>query len=187
MLTTDLKGPLTRALLVIGLSILLGVGGIVLLGYLIEAKADEVRQTRTAAGHLNGGFAKAATLTPRLSELRQQEERAAGYERVFSLLLPTQEQLLEVPRVIESLGRSLGVESRFEFQGSPVLGATGVTFLPFSLSAKGSPQALGAYLKELEISNPRYIVEIGTVSIDSAASVPGDANLSVSGSLYYQS
>lgn len=180
MLTTDLKGPLTRALLVIGLSILLGVGGIVLLGYLIEAKADEVRQTRTAA-------AKAATLTPRLSELRQQEERAAGYERVFSLLLPTQEQLLEVPRVIESLGRSLGVESRFEFQGSPVLGATGVTFLPFSLSAKGSPQALGAYLKELEISNPRYIVEIGTVSIDSAASVPGDANLSVSGSLYYQS
>lgn len=177
MLQTNLKRPLTLALGVIGLSLVVGIGGATLLGRALEAQAQEVIAARVA-------IARSSTLAPRLAELRAQEPQAAAYERVLGLLLPTQEQLLEVPRVLEQLGRSYDVTAKFQYQGSePGVGA--VSALPFTIVANGTPGNLALYLREVEIRHPRYTISIGSVDLTASQAQP-EAQLSIAGSIYYQ-
>lgn len=169
---------MTVALVVLCTSLGIGIAGMLVLGHYLEAKASEVQTTRVAAS-------KAATLSPRISDLKSQEQRAAGYDRIFSLLIPTQEQLLEVPRVIEALGQVQGLETKFSFQGSPELGVTGVTKLPFTLTAKGPERNLADFLEDLEISNPRYLIAVDRVSLDEGRAGAESGVLSVGGSFFY--
>jgi hypothetical protein len=179
VLQTKLKGPLTVALTVTGLSIAIGLAGVLLFGYYLDGAAQAMRDKRYAA-------AQAANLTPRITELRAQETGAAGYERIFSLLLPKQDQLLEVPRVIEQLANSYSVEATFQFLGSPALDVTAATPLPFGLNAKGTPENLAAYLRNLEVTNPRYMIGVERVELSGVVLTPETSQLSVQGSLYYQ-
>ncbi len=179
MLKVNLRGPLTLALTVTSISIVLGLLGILILGHYLDGAAQAMRDKRYAA-------AQAANLTPRITELRSQEARAAGFERVFSLLLPKQDQLLEVPRVIEQLARSYNVEATFQFLGSPALDVTSATPLPFSLSAKGTPTDLAAYLRNLEVTNPRYMLSVERVELNAVVLTPETSQLGVTGSVYYQ-
>ena len=179
MLQTNLKGPLTLAGIVIGLSLLLGLGGSYFLASALDAKAQAVSAARVAA-------ARASTLGPRLAALEDQEAIAAGYERVIALLMPNQEQLLEVPRNIEQLARSHGTSASFQFLGSPAAGeAKPGDSLPFSLVVSGAPEALMAFLQNLEVRNPRYTLSVSTAELELAGQ-EGGGRLSVTGSFYYQ-
>ncbi len=180
MLQTNLKGPLTLAGIVIGLSLVLGVGGAFLLDRWLTAEAQAVASARIASS-------RAATLGPRIASLKDQEQAAASYGRVLSLLLPTQEQLLEVPRSVEQLGVGHNVQSRFQFQGSPPPGAVepGAS-LPFTLAATGAPGDLAAFLADFEHKNPRYTISIASAEININPLEQGGGQLAVTGSFYYQ-
>lgn len=179
MLQTNVKGPLTIAGIVVGLSLVLGLGGSYLLARALGAKAQAVSDARVAS-------ARAATLGPRIVELKSQEESANAYERVLALLMPTQEQLLEVPRSIEQLGRSHQVEARFQFLGSPGSGAAKAgASLPFSLSGTGSAANVASFVEDLELRNPRYTIGINSLEVTLSAT-DSDSRLSVSGDVYYQ-
>lgn len=179
MLQTNLKGPLTLAGIVIGLSLVLGLGGSWFLARALGREAQAVSVARMTS-------ARAATLGPRIAALQSQEEIAARYQRVLALLMPTQEQLLEVPRNIEELGRSRQVEARFQFLGSPAAGASKPgDSLPFSLTASGKPAALLTYLEDLEIKNPRYTISISGTDM-SLRGEESDATLSATGNFFYQ-
>lgn len=180
MLQTDIKGPLTLAGIVVGLSLLLGLGGSYLLDSWLDKEVAGVVSERVAS-------ARATTLGPRIGALKAQERAAAAYSRVISLLLPTQEQLLEVPRTVEQLGVGHGVDARFQFQGSPPPGNVepGAS-LPFMLSANGSPSGLADFLADFERKNPRYTLALDTTEITASTLESGGGKLTVSGSFYYQ-
>lgn len=178
MLQTNIKGPLTLAGIVIGLSLVVGLGGSWYLGSLITEKAAAVTAARVESSRI-------ATLGPRLAALKTQEDTAAGYQRVLSLLLPTQDQLLEVPRAIEQLARTHQVEGRFTFLGSPSAGPTSAgASLPFSFAGNGTPLQLTSFLEDLESKNPRYTVRVGQAEI--TAGSDGVSALSINGDFYYR-
>lgn len=178
MLQTNLKGPLTLAAIVIGLSLLIGLGGSWFLASKLEAESQLVSNERMTA-------ARASTLGPRIAALKDQEAAAAAYQRVISLLMPNQEQLLEVPRSIEQLARIHGADARFQFLGSPPPGATKPgDSLPFSLTANGTPEALTAYLVDLELKNPNYTISINNVELSMGG--PDGSKLTTAGNFYYQ-
>lgn len=178
MLQTNVKGPLVLAGIVIGLSLVIGLGGSWYLGSLLKAEAASIVAARVESSRI-------ATLGPRLAALKAQEATAAGYQRALSLLLPTQEQLLEVPRAVEQLARTHQVEGQFAFLGSPPAGPSPAgAALPFSFSGSGAIASLTDFLDDLESRNPRYTVRIGQAEI--AADSEGTARLSVTGDLYYR-
>lgn len=179
MLETNLKGPLTVALIVLGVSLGLGIAGVLIMSHYLnnEARAISMKRSTTV---------QAASLTPRISELRAQQTQAASYERIFSLLLPKQDQLLEVPRVIEQSGKAYNVDAKFQFQSSPALDVTSATALPFALQATGRSDDLAAYLRHLEVTNPRYMISVGRAEITASPQNPERSTLAIQGNLYYQ-
>lgn len=180
MLQTNIKKPLTITGLVIGISLIGGFGGSYFLAQQLNEKTEAVVAARVAS-------ARAATLAPRITALKQQEDEALAYERILALLLPNQEQLLQVPRDIEALGKVRGVEARFRFLGSPTPGTTApATPLPFTMTATGNAMAIAEFLKDVELTNPRYTVNISLVEF---GTLPGDtvnAKADMTGNVYYQ-
>ena len=179
MLQTNVKGPLTLAAIVIGLSLLLGLGGSYFLSSALANQAQAVADARVAS-------ARAATLGPRIASLKAQEAAAAAYERVITLLMPTQEQLLEVPHSIEQLGSTHNVDAHFRFLGSPQAGATKLgASLPFSLMAGGSPDSLLEYLDDLEIKNPHFTISVSSVELIAGNDAQSNS-MNINGNVYYQ-
>ena len=180
MLQTNIKRPLVIAGIVVGLSLVLGIGGSWALASYINSEVAAVSAARIEA-------ARIATLGPRLATLKSQEAEADAYARVISLLLPTQEQLLEMPRVIESVGNAHSVSARLSFVGSgdPAATEIGAT-LPFALTATGAPANLAEFLRDIEIQNPRYTISISSADIAGSAAEPSTSKLNASGVVYYQ-
>jgi Tfp pilus assembly protein PilO len=180
VLQTNLKRSLSIAGIVVGLSLVLGLGGAYLFNSYINNEVKDIIAARVTAARL-------ATLGPRLAQLKNEEPVAAAYTRVISLLLPSQEQLLEIPRNIEQLGQTHGVSAKFQFLGSAEPGPTKPgTWLPFSLNVSGTSEAVAAFLKDLEVTNPRYTLDMKTVDLTANTLDPGGSKLNVSGNVYYQ-
>lgn len=180
MLQTSLKKPLTIAAIIIGLSLVLGLGGSYVLGQYLSTQTAAITAARIEA-------ARVATLAPRITQLKTQEATAASYERVIGLLLPTQEALFEMPRAIEIIGQSHSVNVVFKFLGSADAGETKAgASLPFSILATGSPTNLQLFLDDIELKNPRYTISIGGIDMTGGAIDANTGQLSANGIVFYR-
>jgi Tfp pilus assembly protein PilO len=119
-----------------------------------------------------------------LAQLKQDAPLAARYEKLLGNLLPTQDQLLEFRKFVDSIGHLRRLGTVFQFQSiqvQPQLAAAG--HAPFVLEATGDYADIAAFLKEIEVKNSRFIVDIGNVSIESVGN--GAYKLSARGRVFF--
>ena len=176
----SLRLPLLAVLITIVVSFTVWFGVHYFLTSNIEKDILTIQQER-------GALSRTTTLAAQTADLKAQEPIAASYERVISVLLPTQEQLLEVPRTVEQFGRTQGVEAEFTFTGS---GQGGVvqpgSSLPFTVRATGPSNRLALFFKDFEVRIPRYTFDVTHVDLAGSLLQPEQYSLSLRGTIFYQ-
>jgi len=98
----------------------------------------------------------------RLAALKVDLPAAEAYERAMTLLLPSQEGLLDLPRDVETIGRLHGIAALFTFSGESDATVTERSYLSFTITGTGQATNLLAFLKAIEVDHPKF-----TLSIDS--------------------
>src|SRR3989344_5787776 len=102
-----------------------------------------------------------------LAKLKQDAPFVKRYEKLIDNLLPTRDKLIEFRKFIDSISHLKQVGAAMQFQSTQVQPqAAAAGYAPFFLEATGGHSELVAFLKEIEVKNSRFIVDIGNVSID---------------------
>jgi hypothetical protein len=107
------------------------------------------------------------------------------YEERLRALLPSQEELLDFPRYLESVARVHQVALNFGFQGDPVLaGGSEPGGVSFSLQVSGTPQRVARFLREVERESPRFVVRFSSFEV--AQGGPAEEWVLVQGTLFFR-
>jgi hypothetical protein len=123
---------------------------------------------------------RATGAAERLAALKNDQPLAEAYGRLISLFLPNQENLLDLPRDIEDVGRLHQVGALFTFSA----GDTGSNTLGFNITATGPGTNLIDFLKEIEVTHPKYTLAIDTVDI--TGSDPQAQQLLATGHVFFK-
>jgi len=96
-----------------------------------------------------------------LAELKQTAPEAASYKKSVDAILPPQEQLLDFPRWLDGLARARRLNIGFDFQGreTPPQDAS-PGYAAFILNIGGALTDILAFVKDLELQVPRYLIGI---------------------------
>jgi len=148
-----------------------------LVGNKLAAEATAITNARALISHSTGA-------SERLAILKKDQPIAEGYQRIITLLLPPQENLLDLPRDIESIGRLHQVAALLTFSATddPSTNPNAGT-LGFSITANGSGVNLINFLKQLEVSHTKYT--IGIDSMDITGSDPAAQQLLATGRVFF--
>jgi len=121
----------------------------------------------------------------RLAELKRDSQPAAVYQAAINSLLPTKNNLINVPPAITALATADGVTATFSFQGNPSVPPAGsVGTVPFSLGAQGPLNNVTSFLADVETKTTGFLLTIN--SFDVVNNGAGTANLTGNGVIYFQ-
>ncbi|MBI2623732.1 MAG: hypothetical protein HYW65_04170 [Candidatus Liptonbacteria bacterium] len=129
----------------------------------VSVQAGRVAQDRTLIRERSASIAV-------LAELKRNSARALQYEQKMNAFLPTQEQLLDFRRTLENLARVRRLTLNFSFQGGQTLprgGAPGT--VGFALDVAGASIDVLGFLKDVEVTPPRFLAAFDTFSIEQNA------------------
>lgn len=158
--------------------ILLAFAAFAGLFYFVNGKLNE--QTKAIVEN-RVMLSRATGASERLAVLKQDQPLARGYARLIGLFLPPQENLLDLPRDIEEVGRVHQVGALFTFSGSE---NTQGNTLAFNITATGPGTNLIDFLKEIEVSYPKYTLAID--SVDITGSDPQSQQLLAMGRVFFK-
>ena len=96
-----------------------------------------------------------------LAGLKGDAAQAAPYAAAMGKLLPTQDQLIGFPQWVAGIGQAHSVSANVSFLGTSISAtASAPGSDAFSLVANGSSANLVAFLQDLEINAPGFLVAI---------------------------
>ena len=101
-----------------------------------------------------------------LASLKDDAVQAAPYLTAMNQLLPTHDALIDFPQWMASVGQSNAVSVSVSFQGNAAPAtATAPGTDPFSFSATGSAADLAAFLDDVEMKTPGFLVAIDSFDL----------------------
>lgn len=101
------------------------------------------------------------TAKEQVGVLRGQSERAARYRDFLTNILPQHDQLIAVPRELDSIGDRNGVDVGFKFREGNDTEESGIRFASFQMTARGELAAFIKFLKDTEAS--RFFIEFESI------------------------
>lgn len=111
-------------------------------------------------------LAQRTILLSSLADLKRDAAEAAVYSQAMDKILVSQDQLIDFPQWISDLARIRQVSLSFSFQGDQVPPQNGsLGYINFSLDASGNLDNLGAFVEDLELQAPRFLVVLDTVDL----------------------
>jgi len=138
-------------------SIMLAWIGVYLLSGQITGQVKKIIADRSIV-------AQQATALASLADLKRDAPKAAPYENAINTLLPDQYQLIGFSEWLDGRGKQFSVTTHFSLQGTPAPSAPGtVGTAPFSADAEGSAENLLAFMKDIEIQAPAFLLSISSV------------------------
>jgi len=106
------------------------------------------------------------TLLSSLADLKRDAASAGVYRQAIDKILVSQDQLIDFPQWISNLARIRQVSLGFSFQGDQVPPQNGsLGYINFSLNASGNLDNLGAFVEDLELRAPRFLVVLDAVDL----------------------
>lgn len=119
-----------------------------------------------------------------LAELKKASPEAEPYRQAMDSLLPTQDQLLDFPRYLETLAKNYGVSINFNFQGEPKAAEKDSPgSLGFALSMTGEFSNNLEFLKALEARSARFLLVVQNFSLNR---VSGGYNMRLQGLVFFK-
>ncbi len=141
----------------LGVFALLGIAG--WLASDITAQTDRIVQDRLLIRERSASLNK-------LAELKRLAPQALVYEQKLSAFLPTQEQLLDFPRMLDSLARVHQLALNFTFQGGQGAPQGSVPgYVGFSLDVQGTFNDIVGFLKNVEFEPPRFLATLDSFDV----------------------
>jgi hypothetical protein len=117
-----------------------------------------------------------------LAQLKSDAPVAATYTAAMNKLVPTHDDLIEVPGWLNTLAANHNVSISFSFQGGNApasessFGTDG-----FTLSVEGAPSDIAAFLADMETNSPKFLLSVTSFNLMSNGS---GYSLSVQGVFY---
>ncbi len=145
--------------LIIGISVIAGsiLAFLLVSGYMtnnLSVLADNIAASRFL-------LAKRAELLENLADIKKSSSEATLYKQKMDALLPTQEQLLNLPQILNGLASAHGVSFSFSFRGTPTLPQGGSPgSIIFAMDSSGSLDALLLFLNDIEPKATRSILSL---------------------------
>lgn len=119
-----------------------------------------------------------------LAELKKVVPEAEPYSQAMDSLLPTQDQLLDFPRYLETLAKNYGVSLSFNFQGESSAAQKDIPgSLGFALSLTGELSNNLEFLKALEAKSARFLLVVQNFGLNR---VSGGYSMSVQGLVFFK-
>lgn len=163
--------------IIVGSIILFFVASNLLLGRM-DALSGDIAASRIL-------IARRAELLSSLADIKKLSSDAEVYRKKIGELLPSQDQLLVLPQVVNELAFSHNVSANFSFSGAPSLPQTGFPgSVDFSLNANGSLSDLLLFLGDIEPGAIRFLISIEGLDFSSSGS--GNYNLTLNGKAFFQ-
>ena len=120
-----------------------------------------------------------------LAELKKTAAQVDVYERQMKMLLPTQDELINVPRWIEEAAKSHDVALNMAFQPGGIIAPQNEEpgQIGLEINATGSYDKLVKFLEEIEMRSPRLVVVLRSLDL---TRVDGGYRLNSIGGLYFR-
>lgn len=125
----------------------------------LHAQATQIIADKTSV-------AQQAAVVGTLANLKSDSVKAAGYASAINQLLPSHDELIGFPQWVAAAGEAHNVQASVVFQGE---NATSTGSSPgsdgFSLSAAGTEADLVAFLDDIEIQAPGFLIAIDSFDL----------------------
>jgi len=106
-----------------------------------------------------------------LAGLKKDMVQAEVYKRAMDKMLVTQDQLIDFPRWLDSLARARQVVFNFSFVGDSVKPqGNSPGYIGFNLDAEGRFDNLTAFMKDVELKAPGFLVSLDSIGLNVSGS-----------------
>ncbi len=140
-------------------SVLLAAVAIFFLNKDVASQAEKVSSARLSV-------AKQTAALGILATLKKDAPVAANYRQAMRRILITEDQLLNFPRVLESLARGRNLSLSFSPQGNPSgAGENTPGQLPFSLRLGGGLDNIIGFISDAELQSQNFLVSLDSFNL----------------------
>jgi Tfp pilus assembly protein PilO len=150
----------------LGLGIL--VASIAVLGGMLFWLAGKVKKDSEKAALTRAAIESYSRAVAILAELKSRAAEVDALSRKLNALLPTKDDLIELPKFLEDQGRISGVGVTLSFSGGSATEpqADRPGSIGFSLDARGETERLRSFFRELETNSAKFIVVLDSLDVN---------------------
>lgn len=145
----NFKQELTKKLLITLLIIAVFLGGLVLLGWDINRRAQTIKEQRQE-------LADRSAKLLLFAQLQSQAAQANSYLSILENVLPNRDQLFDFPKELERLAKQADIGFGFSFGSETPPGPTQPGRLKFTVASQGSLLKIINFIKNAEAS--RFLI-----------------------------
>jgi hypothetical protein len=125
-----------------------------------------LRQETDRIGELRGLIHRRSETLQVLAELQKDAPLARLYQERLDLYLPTEDQLLDFPRWLESFAKVYNVNFTLAFQGGLIAAtAEAPGYVPFILTLEGAYDGIRAFLEQLEFNPQKFLMAFSSADL----------------------
>lgn len=147
----------------------------------LSGKLSEIATSITTSRFL---LAKRAELLENLADIKKTSSEANTYKQKIDALLPTQEQLLNLPQALNGLASAHKVSFSFTFKGTPTVPqASSPGWIAFAMDSSGDLNSILLFLNDIEPRSTRFILSIDNFDL---SKVDQGYHLVAQGKAYFQ-
>ncbi len=96
-----------------------------------------------------------------IASLKSNTPQATKYQTAINHLLPTPDNLINFPGMVDTIARSYGLNDKVVFTGDPVPAAAAVPgYAQFTLEADGADVDLRSFLRDIELKTSQFVIEV---------------------------
>lgn len=171
-----------RRQLTIGLCIIFG--SFVLFGGFVYYLTQKLQTQSTDITNQRSQLELDANSTEALSLLKSQAPQASTSAQFLNNLLPSSDELLNFPDWIRGVAVTNNLTFNFQFEGDSVAPQPPTPgYINFAFSASGAPTDINAFLNNIEIQLPQFLINIQNFTLSN--NNDGTEGLSVQGQVFF--
>lgn len=142
--------------------------GIAVFGILSSWVGRKIERDANRAVFSQASIASYSRAVAVLAELRSKEKEVEAYANRLNALLPARDDLIELPKFLEELGRIHQVNIRFSFRGGAATEPSGTEpgSVAFSIDATGSYERLQRFFSEMEAGSTKFISVLDSLDVN---------------------
>ena len=125
-----------------------------------------------------------ASLLAALADLKKNSAAVDAYQKQIDTLLPTRDQLIGIPHVLDGVARANQVGKDFNFEGATIDPAGGqLGYTGFRLGVQGGYSNLLSFLRTMELRSSQFLVALNDFDLTQSS---GTYQLTAHGKLFFR-